>query len=57
LWLALNSLQRRLAKYLMARPGQKIPKGELCDLARNCEQKYTGETPAAACATLKLVST
>lgn len=26
----------------MARPGVKIPKGELCDLARKCE-KYTGE--------------
>jgi hypothetical protein len=37
------SLQKRLAKYLMVRPGVKIPKGQLCDLARSCEQKYTGE--------------
>ncbi len=37
------SLQKRLAKYLMARPGEKIAKGFLCDQARACEEKYTGE--------------
>jgi hypothetical protein len=37
------SLQKRLARFLMARPGVKIAKGELCDLACSCEQKYTGE--------------
>ena len=37
------SLQKRLVKYLIDRPLQKIAKGHLCDLARNSEERYTGE--------------
>jgi hypothetical protein len=50
------SLQVRLVKYLAARPMQKIAKGELCDLARACDEKYTGENTGRR-ATLKLATT
>jgi len=37
------TLQQRLARYLMARPHQKIAKGNLCDLAR-AKMGVTGES-------------
>lgn len=37
------SLQARLIKYLAARPGLKVSKGALCDLARATPDGYTGE--------------